>query len=75
MSRDIPRTNPAKIDTNTNLLPDLFPHDVVGDALARDFELLQILQEQFQSAHSDGGTREVIFPNSDPPRYEGGVQP
>src|SRR5438105_13169432 len=55
------------IDTNTNLLPDLFPDAVWGEGLARDFELIQILQEQFHSARSDEQAREVIFPNTDPP--------
>src|SRR6516165_2222975 len=55
------------IDTNINLLHDLFPVVAGGDALARDFELLQLLQQYFQSARSDEGSREVMFPNSDTP--------
>jgi hypothetical protein len=55
------------IDTNTNLLPDLFPDAIGGEGLASDFELIQILQEQFQSARSDEQAWEVIFPNSDTP--------
>jgi hypothetical protein len=55
------------IDTNTNLLLDLFPHPVGGEGLARAFELLQILQQHFQSARSDEGSREVMFPNSHTP--------
>src|SRR6266852_5757882 len=55
------------IDTNTNLLRDLFPDTVAGEGLARDFELLQILEQHFQSARSDAESREVMYPNSDTP--------
>lgn len=57
------------INTNSDLLAELFPPAVRGEGLVRDaeFELLQILQQYFQSARSDDESREVIFPNSDTP--------
>jgi hypothetical protein len=67
MRRDIPKTNLAKIDTNTDLLPGLFPRAVVGGGLARDFDLLEILQGQFQLAQGNEESREVVFLNSDTP--------
>src|SRR5262249_26833325 len=45
---------------------DLFPPALGGEGLTRDFELLGILQQHFQSARSGGGSWEVFFPASHP---------